>query len=72
MGFASHLLCSRYSRTLTPIAPAAIRVWGIQPFTYAFLLGSETDSANADQTAPKSDQDLHDLQFLLHLLCETK
>ena len=34
MNFAFHQLCPRYSRTLTPTAPTAIRLWE----TFTFLI----------------------------------
>ena len=37
MGSAFHQLCPRYSGTLTPTAPTAIRLWDI--FTFTFLVG---------------------------------
>ena len=35
MGSAFHQLCPRYSGTLTPTAPTAIRLW--ETFTFTFL-----------------------------------
>ena len=37
MGFAFHQLCPRYSGTLTPTAPTAIRLWD----TFTFTLGDD-------------------------------
>ena len=34
MGSAFHQLCPRYSGTLTPTAPTAIRLWDTFTFTY--------------------------------------
>ena len=34
MGFAFHRLCPRYSGTLTPSAPTAIRLWETFIFTF--------------------------------------
>ena len=36
MGSAFHQLCPRYSGTLTPTAPTAIRLW--DTFTFTFLV----------------------------------
>ena len=35
MGSAFHQLCPRYSGTLIPTAPTAIRLWETSTFTYA-------------------------------------
>ena len=45
MGSAFHQLCPRYSGTLTPTAPTAIRLWDTFTFTYSFPdFFSEQDS----------------------------
>ena len=36
MGSAFHQLCPRYSGTLTPTAPTAIRLWDTFTFTFTF------------------------------------
>ena len=40
MGSAFHQLCPRYSGTLTPTAPMAIRLW--DTFTFTFLPVKDT------------------------------
>ena len=40
MGSAFHQLCQRYSGTLTPTAPTAIRLW--ETFTFFLLVTSVT------------------------------
>ena len=37
MGSAFHQLCSRYSGTLTPTAPTAIRLWAPLPLPFIDL-----------------------------------
>ena len=55
MGSAFHQLCPRYSGTLTPTAPTAIRLW--DTFTFTFLgkknyQSSVTDADRAMKTKP--------------------
>ena len=38
MGSAFHQLCPRYSGTLTPTAPTAIRLWDTFTFTFFVIL----------------------------------
>ena len=40
MGFAFHQLCPRYSGTLTPTAPMAIRLWETLTFLLHFIIFS--------------------------------
>ena len=42
MGSAFHQLCPRYSGTLTPTAPTAIRLW--DTFTFTFFVVSDLDT----------------------------
>ena len=37
MGSAFHQLCPRYSGTLTPTAPTAIRLWDTFTFTFLYI-----------------------------------
>ena len=41
MGSAFHQLCPRYSGTLTPTAPMAIRLWDTLTFFYISFMSSE-------------------------------
>ena len=54
MGSAFHQLCPRYSGTLTPTAPTAIRLW--DTFTFTLMPPKDVDrmanSVGPDQTAP--------------------
>ena len=45
MGSAFHQLCPRYSGTLTPTAPTAIRLW--ETFTFNFLIVGSFCTAKA-------------------------
>ena len=38
MGSAFHQLCPRYSGTLTPTAPTAIKLWDTFTFTFSLFL----------------------------------
>ena len=38
MGSAFHQLCPRYSGTLTPTAPMAIRLWDTFTFTFTMMI----------------------------------
>ena len=44
MGSAFHQLCPRYSGTLTPTAPTAIRLWETFTFTFYVCKDASLDS----------------------------
>ena len=56
MGSAFHQLCPRYSGTLAPTAPTAIKLWDTFTFTFFFKVGkpSETDSIKSQISSKTS------------------
>ena len=60
MGPTFHQLCPRYSGTLTPTAPTAIRVW--ETFTYLLENNADPDQMPHDVA---SDLGLHCLPMTL-------
>ena len=50
MGSAFHQLCPRYSGTLTPTAPTAIRLW--DTFTFLGKKNNQSLVSDADQEIP--------------------
>ena len=54
MGSAFHQLCPRYSGTLTPTAPTAIRLWKTFTFTL-FMPSKETNRAYFERAMPSKE-----------------
>ena len=61
MGSAFHQLCPRYSGTLTPTAPTAIRLW--DTFTFTFIIYNKANSDDAHVLFPFSRTYLDRVSF---------
>ena len=57
MGSAFHQLCPRYSGTLTPTAPTAIRLWDTFTFTFTICLMLKVQEMKEAEFANRVDVD---------------
>ena len=68
MGSAFHQLCPRYSGTLTPTAPTAIKLWDTFTFIY-WLVGVHPD--DQDKTAFVTADGLYNFKVMPYGLCNS-